>query len=108
MTIKLPEVTLSQVSVTVSVPDKGTLLIGGLGSINKDNLTTGIPILSKIPLLKTLFSRNQRNNEKKTMLILLKPTIIIREEQEERFLANQTISPLQRDLPDDAGDITQR
>ncbi|MEK7298095.1 MAG: hypothetical protein AAB069_09365, partial [Planctomycetota bacterium] len=96
--IKLPEVTLSQVSVTVSVPDKGTLLIGGLGSINKDNLTTGIPILSKIPILKTLFSRNQKNNEKRTMLILLKPTIIIREEQEERFFGQANNTSAAKDL----------
>lgn len=104
MIIKLPEVTLSQVSVTVSVPDKGTLLIGGLGSINKDNLTTGIPILSKIPLLKTLFSRNQKNSEKRTMLILLKPTIIIREEQEERFFGQSNDKSAAKDLPNDAGD----
>jgi len=116
ITIKLPEVTLSQVSVTVSVPDKGTLLIGGLGSINKDNLTTGIPILSKIPILKTLFSRNQRNNEKKTMLILLKPTIIIREEQEERFLGQSNNKATATDLhgetggnpPEAAPDVTTR
>lgn len=108
LTIKLPEVTLSQVSVTVSVPDKGTLLIGGLGSINKDNLTTGIPILSKIPILKTLFSRNQKNNEKRTMLILLKPTIIIREEQEERFFGQSNNVPAAKDLPNDAGDTIQR
>jgi len=98
ITIKLPEVTLSQVSVTVSVPDKGTLMIGGLGSITKSNLTSGIPILSKIPILKTLFSRNQRDDEKKTLIILLKPTIIIREEQEERLFGRSNNTPTATDL----------
>ncbi|MCR4319937.1 MAG: type II and III secretion system protein [Candidatus Brocadiaceae bacterium] len=87
ITVKLPEVTVSQVSVTVCVPDKGTLIIGGLGSINRDNTTTGIPILSKIPVLKLLFTRNQKNNKKSNLIILLKPTIIIREEQEANFLS---------------------
>src|SRR3990167_3315692 len=32
-TVQLPKVNVSQVSVTVCVPDKGTLMIGGLGSI---------------------------------------------------------------------------
>ena len=59
--VKLPEVTVSQLSVTVCVPDKGTIMIGGLGSINRNNTTTGIPILSKIPVLKLLFTRNQKN-----------------------------------------------
>ena len=86
-TVQLPKVNVSQVSVTVCVPDKGTLMIGGLGSINKSNLTSGIPILSKIPVLKRLFSLDQKNNKKSNLVILLKPTIIIREEQEANFLS---------------------
>jgi len=86
-TVQLPKINVSQVSVTVCVPDKGTLMIGGLGSINKSNLTTGIPILSKIPVLKRLFSSDQKNNKKSNLVILLKPTIIIKEEQEANFLS---------------------
>jgi type II secretory pathway component GspD/PulD (secretin)/uncharacterized protein (UPF0297 family) len=85
-TVQLPQINVSQVSVTVSVPDKGTLMIGGLGSITKDSLTTGIPILSKIPVLKRLFTRDQKNNIKSNLVILLKPTILIREEQEANFV----------------------
>ncbi len=81
-TIQLPELNVSQVSVTVCVPDKGTLIIGGLGSITKENLATGIPLLSKIPFIKRLFSREQKNNMKSNLIILLKPTVLIREEQE--------------------------
>lgn len=83
--IQLPKINVSQVSVTVCVPDKGTLLIGGLGSITKDNLTTGVPILSKIPILKLFFTRNQKTHEKSNLVILLRPTILIREEQEANF-----------------------
>src|SRR3989339_435914 len=86
-TVQLPTVNVSQVSVTVCVPDKGTLMIGGLGSISKETLTTGIPILSKIPVLKRLFSRDQKNNKKTNLVILLKPTIIIKEELEANFLS---------------------
>ena len=86
-TVQLPTVNVSQVSVTVCVPDKGTLMIGGLGSISKVTLTTGIPILSKIPVLKRLFSRDQKNNKKSNLVILLKPTIIIKEELEAHFLS---------------------
>lgn len=85
-TVQLPKVKVSQVSVTVCVPDKGTLMIGGLGSIDRDNTTAGIPILSKIPVLKRLFTRDQKSNEKSNLIILLKPIIIIREEQEANFL----------------------
>ncbi|MDE1888976.1 MAG: hypothetical protein KGI30_01790 [Planctomycetota bacterium] len=81
-TVQLPQINISQVSVTVCVPDKGTLMIGGLGSIDKTKLTSGIPILSKIPILGRLFSRDQKSNTKSNLVILLKPTVLIREEQE--------------------------
>ncbi|MGQ3684639.1 MAG: hypothetical protein ACUBOA_06485 [Candidatus Loosdrechtia sp.] len=81
-TVQLPRVNVSQVSVTVCVPDKGTLMIGGLGSINKDRLTSGIPLLSKIPVIKKLFTRDRKENKRSNLIILLKPTIIIKEEHE--------------------------
>lgn len=97
-TVQLPEINVSQVSVTVCVPDKGTLMIGGLGSISKDNLTTGVPILSKIPLIKRLFSRDQKTHQKSNLVILLKPTIIIKEEQEANFLSLSNKHPSVSDL----------
>ena len=103
-TVQLPQVNISQVSVTVCVPDKGTLMIGGMGAINKDVLTSGIPILSKIPILKTLFSRNRKTSEKKNLIILLRPTILIKEEQEGRFLGQSNNTSAAKDLPNDAGD----
>ena len=71
------------VRTTVNVPDGGTLFIGGL-SYSFDNLVeSGVPVLSKIPLLGKLFSRRGFANEKSNVVILVKPTIIIQEEQEE-------------------------
>lgn len=84
-TIQLPKLNVSQVSVTVYVPDKGTLMIGGLGSLSNKDETSGVPVLSKIPIIKRLFTRDQKTRNKSNLIILLKPTIIIKEEQE-RFL----------------------
>ncbi|TVM03306.1 MAG: hypothetical protein CV087_05765 [Candidatus Brocadia sp. WS118] len=86
--IQLPQVNVSQVSATVCVPDKGTLMIGGLGHITKDHLTSGIPILSNIPVLKRLFTRDQKTHDKTNLIILLKPTILIREEHEKNLLSS--------------------
>lgn len=83
--VQLPRINVSQVSVTVCVPDKSTLMIGGLGAINRKTFTTGIPLLSKIPIIKKLFTRTRKDNEKSNLIILLKPTIIIKKEQEANF-----------------------
>ncbi|MBV6519425.1 MAG: hypothetical protein DCC43_10210 [Candidatus Brocadia sp.] len=88
--IQLPQVNVSQLSVTVCVPDKGTLMIGGLGEITKNHLTSGIPIVSNIPVLRRLFTRDQKTHDKTNLIILLKPTILIKEEHERNLFGRLT------------------
>ncbi|KHE93524.1 MAG: hypothetical protein K8F52_03720 [Candidatus Scalindua rubra] len=83
--IQRPQTTKQELSVTVSVPDKGILMIGGLGSRSEAKSSKGVPILSKIPIVKRLFSSNTINRDIATsgnLIILIKPTILIREEEE--------------------------
>lgn len=81
LTIEQPLVRRQELSVTVDVPDRGMLMIGGLGTTEKVKRTGGIPILSKIPLIKRLFTRDSETIERTNLIILLKPIIIIREEE---------------------------
>lgn len=81
--IQLPLAETSTVQTNVSVPDGGTLLIGGqkLGAeINKE---AGVPGLSKVPLLGRLFSARSKVKDQNVLLILVKPTIMLRPETEE-------------------------
>ena len=82
LTIEQPRVSRQELSVTVDVPDRGTLMIGGLGTTQKTKKTVGTPILSKIPFIKRLFSRDSETVVRTNLIILLKPTILIREEEE--------------------------
>ncbi len=81
--VQLPVISVTVVRTTVSIPDGGTLLIGGLSYAFDNETDSGIPILSKIPLLGKLFSRRGFTTERQNIVILVKPTIIIQEEQEE-------------------------
>ena len=45
-------------------------------------MDSGIPVLSKIPILGKLFSRRGFTPERTNIIILVKPTIIIQEERE--------------------------
>ena len=83
VTIQLPVIDATVVRSTVSCPDGGTLLIGGLDFAFDNEMESGVPILSKIPLLGKLFSRRGFTTERQNVIILVKPTIIIQEEQEE-------------------------
>jgi type II secretory pathway component GspD/PulD (secretin) len=81
--IELPEATVTSVSTTVTVPDQGTILIGGQRLISEFEVETGVPILSKIPILNRFFSNRIESKEEQTLLILIKPTVLIQNEEEE-------------------------
>ncbi|HUW81840.1 MAG TPA: hypothetical protein VMZ31_03455 [Phycisphaerae bacterium] len=81
--LQLPTIQVTSVATTVTVPDGGTLLIGGQKLADETEIEAGVPILSKIPLLKRAFSNRSKVKNEQVLLILIKPTIIILREQEE-------------------------
>ena len=81
--IQFPLLSSQRVQTTVSVPDGGTLLIGGQKLASETEVEAGVPILSKIPILKRLYSSRSMVKDEQTLLMLVKPTIIIPPEQEE-------------------------
>ena len=77
-----PVVRTIAVQTTVSIPDRGVMVIGGLAKVAKTKETTGIPILSKIPLLGRLFRRDTTTMKRENILILVNAEIILLEEVE--------------------------
>ena len=82
-TIQVPIVSAAQINTTVTIPDQGTVLLGGQRVIDEIEVETGVPVLSKIPILSRFFSNRIDSKEEKTLLVLLKPTILIQSEEEE-------------------------
>jgi type II secretory pathway component GspD/PulD (secretin) len=84
--VQLPVQQVTQLATTVSVPDGGTLLLGGQTLSSEVDREAGVPILSKIPFLKRLFTNRGMAKDDQVLLILVKPTIIIqREKEQEQF-----------------------
>jgi Flp pilus assembly secretin CpaC/tetratricopeptide (TPR) repeat protein len=82
--VQLPELSSQLIKTTVTVPDSGTLLIGGQKLAAETEVDSGVPGLSKIPVLKRLYSSRVLVKDEQTLLILVKPTIFIQSEQEEQ------------------------
>ena len=82
--IQLPNVTIQRLETTVSVPDGGTLLLGGQRISGEVEREIGVPLLNKIPILNRLFSNRGIIRDERTLLILIRPKIIIQREEEER------------------------
>ena len=92
-TLELPELQLTTVRSTVSVPDQGTLLLGGQRLVNEVDVEVGVPILSKLPIVNRLFTNTSTTKDERTLLILIKPTIILQGEQEELLFPGLNENP---------------
>jgi len=73
---QLPRTVEQELETTVCVPDKGILMIGGLADSRRTEQETGVPILSKVPLLKRLFVSTGTQMKRSHLLILVQPEII--------------------------------
>ncbi len=82
-TVQQPVTSSFSVQTTVNVPDGGTALLGGIKRLSEGRNEGGVPILSKIPYLKRLFSNSAIGRETTSMLMTVTPRIIIQEEEEE-------------------------
>ncbi|MBA7602381.1 Type 3 secretion system secretin [subsurface metagenome] len=85
--VQLPETETSTVMTRVSIPDGGTLLLGGQKITEEVEREAGVPVLSKIPVIGRLFSNRSSVKDHKILLILVKPTIILQEEREAEAIA---------------------
>lgn len=83
----LPELQNTRLRTRVTIPDQGTVLLGGLTLSAEKEVQSGVPVLSKIPVLGRLFSNRSEVKDKQILLILVKPTIILKEEEEAKAIA---------------------
>jgi len=81
--LEFPELFSQAMATTVSIPDGGTLLIGGLKRSGELERELGVPVLSKIPVINRAFTNRGKVRDEETLLILIRPKIIIQQEEEE-------------------------
>jgi tetratricopeptide (TPR) repeat protein len=95
ISIQLPEVTLQRVRTTVTMPDGGTMMLGGMRLVERQNLRSSVPLLGNLPGLSWLFSRKGTSVQNRKILILIRAKIILMEEQEPATIQmpNGTVVP---------------
>ncbi|MFC1757301.1 hypothetical protein ACFL2H_00845, partial [Planctomycetota bacterium] len=84
-TVQLPQFASTSVSTTVSVPDGGTILLGGIKRLSEGRDEEGLPMLSKLPYINRLFKNVGISRTTQSLMMMVTPRIIIQEEEEERL-----------------------
>jgi general secretion pathway protein D len=85
VTIQIPSLKVQKAATTVRVPDGGTILLGGLKSINMKDLRAVTPWISSVPFASFFLGRQGTVKEMQNLMIIVKATISDLNEEEKKF-----------------------
>jgi type II secretion system protein D len=72
----VPNITTQTLNTTVVVPNRSSVLLGGLITERDRKSESGLPILSRIPLARLAFGSTKTEKDRSELLIFLQPTIV--------------------------------
>lgn len=90
--VTVPEIATQELTTTVIVPDRGTILLGGLITQQDDKTTAGVPFLSTIPLMGNLFKSTSDTTRREELVVMIQPSVV------QDTLELKEISKTERDL----------
>lgn len=87
--IEIPEVFLERAFTSVTIPDGGTAILGGLKEVMERKYVTSIPILDKLPVFNWVFKRKGYVHERRNLVILITGRIVILREEEKALFGTK-------------------
>lgn len=81
---KVPVINKREISATVAVQDRSTVVLGGLIRKDTKKSATKIPILGDIPLIGWFFSTHSTSDDRRELVVLLTPYVLTNPEQAQR------------------------
>ena len=88
VTVQLPVIATTSVSTVVSVPDGGTILLGGIKRMTEQRNEEGLPFLSNIPYINRLFKNVGIGRTTENLMMMVTPRIIIQAEEEAKQIGD--------------------
>lgn len=73
---EVPDIATQQFETTVRLPNKAIVVLGGIIQEDDNELVTGLPFLTKIPLIKNIVGSTSKAKNRRELLIFLQPHII--------------------------------
>jgi type II secretory pathway component GspD/PulD (secretin)/tetratricopeptide (TPR) repeat protein len=80
--IGIPTTTSTGMTAMIKVPDRGTVVMGGLSHVEESRIEGGVPILMHIPIIKRLFQTTSIQRNRMHTVFFTEPTILIEKEFE--------------------------
>ncbi len=74
--LTVPKIATRELVTKVTVPNNGTIALGGLIVGRNGKEKSGIPLLSDIPYVGALFGSNADTNDRSELMVFMQPTIV--------------------------------
>jgi type II secretion system protein D len=74
--VSVPEIATQELTTTVTVPDRSTILLGGLITQRDSKTTAGVPFLSSIPLMGNLFKSTADTTDRQELVVMIQPSVV--------------------------------
>lgn len=84
-TLNVPSIDYQAVRTSVTIPDGGSLVIGGMTNADSERTHAGVPFLSHIPFLGRLFSSNGKRETHLQTMVVVQADIVLFEEIEKNL-----------------------
>lgn len=76
--VQQPTFAYAQIATTVTVPDGGTVLLGGIKPLPDNKY--GVPVLARVPYITRLFYNPKNPNKSTSLMLMVTPRVIILED----------------------------
>jgi type II secretion system protein D len=74
--VVVPDILTQELNTTVIVPDRSTVLLGGLVTQQDAKNVAGVPFLSTIPLMGNLFKSTSDTTNRQELVVMIQPTVV--------------------------------
>ena len=86
LNVEFPVLSVTNIKTTVTIPDGGTVLVGGLKRTITQDSRVGIPAISRLPLADFLLGRKGTAQMQSNLFVLISAKItVIRDEEAKQF-----------------------
>lgn len=90
--VSVPEINTQELTTSVIVPDRSTILLGGLITQQDTKNVAGVPFLSSVPLMGNLFKSTSDKTDRAELVVMIQPSVVLDEPE------LKEISKTERDL----------
>ena len=74
---QIPNIATRYIKTTVSAANCSTIVLGGLILETNNRSQSGVPILSRIPVVGSIFRHTAKNKDRRELIILMRPEVAL-------------------------------